>query len=145
MEIEYWWLIAAIVLFLAELLTASFGIICISIAALGGAIAAFCDLSLEWQFLIFAITAILTLIFVRPLLLKMMKVQETKHLSNTDALIGRTARVDEPISNSANTGRVLIDGDNWRARTAENIDTIVTGAMVEIVKVNNNTLIVKPI
>ena len=68
MEIWLYWIIAALILFIVELFTAGFAVICLSIGAGGAAIAAACGASLEMQFLTFAIVTIIALAGVRPLM-----------------------------------------------------------------------------
>ena len=60
MDIWLYWVIAALLLFIVELFTSGFAVICLSIGAIGGAIAAANDASIEMQLLTFAPLAILT-------------------------------------------------------------------------------------
>ena len=64
--------------------------------------------------------------------------------TNMDALVGRTGRVVVVIDNKQNQGRIIVDGDNWRAES-ENNNIINEGEKVEIIKVNSTTLIIKQI
>ena len=59
-------------------------------------------------------------------------------------MVGRRVKVIEEISNENNRGRVLLDGDNWQARSLNN-EMIPEGTLVEIVQLNSIILIVKKI
>ena len=68
MDIWLIWVIIALVLFIIELFTAGFAIICLSIGAGGAAIAAAMEASIEVKLLTFAVVSLLAIIAVRPLL-----------------------------------------------------------------------------
>lgn len=119
MEIYYYWLIAAIVLVILEIATAGFGVICFAIGALGAAVASYLNLSFTWQLGIFAIVSMLAFIFVRPFVLRLLDKRSKDVKTNADALIGRKAVVSETVDAAAHTGRVAVDGDDWKAVTAD--------------------------
>ena len=62
-----------------------------------------------------------------------------------EALYGRTARVTECIDASRETGRIAVDGDNWRARTMTPDMVIPRGETVRIVSNDSIVMIVEPI
>ena len=68
MEVWHIWIIAALVLVIIEIFTSGFAVICLSVGAVGGAIAAACDCSFKIQLLAFALASFVALILVRPLL-----------------------------------------------------------------------------
>ena len=142
MEYYQIWLIAAIVLVIIELLTAGFGVICFAIGALFSALAAYLDLGLLWQLLIFAVTSVLTFIFLRPILIKLLERKSKDVKTNADALIGKAALVSETIDATQNTGRVAVDGDDWKAVSADG-SIINKGEKVKIVSRDSIILTVK--
>ena len=114
MQIWHIWVIIALVFFVMEIFTAGFAVACFSFGAIAAAICALCKVPLVWQFVAFAVVSLLSLIFVRPLILKVFyKGKEEK--TNADALIGKTARVSEALDPVTGKGRVAIDGDDWKA------------------------------
>ncbi len=129
MEIWHIWAIVAILLVIGEILTAGFALICFAVGSVGGAIAAAAGASTEWQLGVFAIATIVAFLSIRPLLRKLSAKDEIP--TNADALIGRTAKVVEPIE-VGGTGRVAIDGDIWQAESPEQSE-IGVGERVEIV------------
>lgn len=143
MEYYQIWLIAAIVLVIIELLTAGFGVICFAVGALFSALAAFLGMdSLMWQLLIFAVASVLCFIFLRPVVLRFLDKKSKDVKTNADALIGKTAMVSETIDPSANQGRVAVDGDDWKAISADS-SVINKGEKVEIVSRDSIILTVK--
>ncbi len=143
MEYYQIWLIAAIVLVIIELLTAGFGVICFAVGALFSALAAFLGVdSLVWQLLIFAVASVLCFIFLRPVVLRFLDKKSKDVKTNADALIGKMAIVSETIDSSANQGRVAVDGDDWKAVSADG-SVINKGEKVEIVSRDSIILTVK--
>jgi membrane protein implicated in regulation of membrane protease activity len=132
MEYYQIWLIAAIILVIIELLTAGFGVICFAIGALFSALSAYFGLGLLWQLLVFAVTSVLTFIFLRPVMIKLLERKSKDVKTNADALIGKTALVSETIDATQNTGRVAVDGDDWKAVSADG-SIINKGEKVKIV------------
>ena len=62
--------------------------------------------------------------------------------TNADALVGRRAVVSERIDAAQHTGRVAVDGDDWKAIAADG-SVIEKGTEVEIVKLGSIILTVK--
>lgn len=142
MEIWLYWIIAALILFIVELFTAGFAVICLSIGAGGAAIATACDASLEMQFLTFAIVTIIALAGVRPLLKRAFYKGGEKVATNASAMIGKRGVVCEEVDGDLEGGRVMIEGVDWRAITADG-ETLTKGTKVEVVAIDSVVLTVK--
>ncbi|MBQ8761535.1 MAG: NfeD family protein [Bacteroidales bacterium] len=143
MEIWQIWVIAALVLFIVEIMTSGFAIACLSVGCLFAAVGSAFELSLAWQIGLFALGSFLAFIFIRPLVLKLMNKNANKNnvTTNTDNLIGRKAVVTEKIENDG-YGRVKIDGDDWKARMEDDGEAEV-GEKVTIVSQESVILTVK--
>lgn len=141
MEIWHIWIIVALVLFIVELFTTGFAVICLSIGCLGGAVAAACATSVEVQLLIFAVVSFVALASVRPILKRSFYKQGEKVLTNASAMVGRHGVVCNAIDQSE-SGRVVIDGVDWKARSVDN-SPIEQGARVEVVAIESVVLTVK--
>ena len=143
MEIWQIWVIAALVLIIIEIFTSGFAIACLSIGCLLSAIGAYLELSLTWQFGLFALGTFLGFIFVRPFVIKLMskKANINKVTTNMDNLIGRKAIVTEKIEKDG-YGRVKIDGDDWKARLEDDGEAEV-GEKVTILSNESIILTVK--
>ncbi len=138
------WLIIAILLVILEICTAAFGSICFAIGAAVAAIAAGIGAGLTWQILIFVVVSMLTFIFLRPFMLKFLDRKSKDVKTNADALVGKRAVVSERIDAAQHTGRVAVDGDDWKA-VSEDGFVIEKGTPVEIVKLDSIILTVKAI
>lgn len=115
------WAVISIVCLILELSSGDFFIICFSIGAVFGIIAAVLGLNVYWQLFIFAIFSLLSIFFVRPVALRYLHKNEPNRASNADALIGRTGKVTEAI-NGNTPGYVQIDGDLWKAVSNSTIE-----------------------
>ena len=142
MQLYQIWLIAALALIIFEIFSATFGAICFAIGAGFSALAAGLSLNLTWQIVIFAVVSLLTFIFLRPFMMKFLDRKSKDVKTNADALVGRKALVSERIDASQHTGRVAVDGDDWKAVSMDG-SIIEKGTEVEIVKLDSIILTVK--
>lgn len=139
----YLWLILGLLLLLVELLTPGFVIACFGIGALLAMIPAALGGSIVWQVIVFCAGALLSLFLLRPFMLRMER-RRPASPTGVEALYGREARVTECIDAAKQTGRVSVDGDNWRARAADPAMVIPRGASVRIVGNESIVMIVEP-
>lgn len=144
MEYHQIWLIAAIVLVIIEICTAGFGVICFAIGALFSALLAYLGGGLIWQLAVFAAASLLAFFFLRPVFLRVLDRKTKDVKTNADALIGRVGLVSETIDNTQNSGRVAIDGDDWKAVSVDG-SVIEKGCKVEVVSRDSIVLTVKPL
>ncbi len=78
------------------------------------------------------------IMFARPLTKKKLKIGKEK--TNAESLVGEKARVIEKVDNIAGTGRAVVNGLEWMARSTEdavtyNVDEIVTISEISGVKI----------
>ena len=137
------WVIISILCLILELSSGDFFLLCFAIGAAIAAIFAGCGASLTWQIILFAVVSALSLLLVRPALIKKLHKPHRVRLSNAEAMIGQQGRVSEPIE-AGGYGRVAIDGDDWKA-VSENGEVIEKGTEVEIVKLESIIVTVKTI
>jgi membrane protein implicated in regulation of membrane protease activity len=143
MQIYQIWLLVAIVLVILEIMTAGFGVICFAIGAALAALAAGLGVDdIAWQIVIFAVVSLLTFIFLRPVVIRFLDKKSKDVKTNADAIIGRKGVVSERIDAAQHTGRVAIDGDDWKA-VSEDGSVIEKGTYVEIVKLDSIIVTVK--
>ena len=135
------WLIVALGLGAAELLTATLDLGLLAVAAFATAGAAALGVSIGLQFLVFAVTATLMIGVVRPI--------ARRHLtrpppvrSGAAALIGREATTLTEVTKSS--GRVRIGGEEWTARPYDPEITIAQGATVDVLAIEGATALVHP-
>jgi membrane protein implicated in regulation of membrane protease activity len=138
-----YWIALALVLLILEIFLPGFVLFCLGMGCLGGAVAAFFDLSVNWQLVFFSVGALLSFFLVRPLLMKHFW-SKGDLKTNTEALIGQRGKVSQDFDPTMKLGRVTVGGDDWRAETQEG-EVLSRGALVEVLRVESNTLIVKPL
>lgn len=141
MEPYHFWLIAAIVLIIVEIFTATFAVLCFAIGCLFAVGADLLGWSINIQILVMVVGTVLSFVLVRPVALKYLN-RKKEVVSNADALIGRIATVSEKIDFNAGTGRVAVDGDDWKAYSNDGA-VIEKGEKVEIVNRDSIILTVK--
>jgi membrane protein implicated in regulation of membrane protease activity len=136
------WIIAAIVLAVGEMLTLSFFLAPFAGGALLAAIvdAAGGGVVLSWG--IFIVTSLLLLLVVRPIARSHRKMPAQLR-TGTAALIGRRGVVVERINNHEAVGAIRIDnGEVWTARTYDDDQTFDVGTRVEVVEIKGATALV---
>ena len=136
MEIWHIWLIAALILVVVEIFTQGFAVFCLSVGAVAASLASACSAGLEGHLIWFSAATLAAFVFVRPLLLKAYRKGRSGRESGVDALKGREAVVSERISAADNTGRVAVDGDDWKAVSVDGTE-IPKGARVTIIDVDS--------
>lgn len=142
MEAWHVWVIAAVVLFIAELLTPGFVLACFGVGAFGAAVAAAAGASLALQVVAFSAATLLVFWQARPVLVRYFQ-EAPAARTNVDALVGRVARVTLPIGPDT-PGRVALDGDDWKAEVHGG-RAVGAGERVRVVRVDSVTLIVEPL
>ncbi|MDR0688132.1 MAG: NfeD family protein [Prevotellaceae bacterium] len=144
MNIDIWqlWMLAAVIFFILEIFTPSFFMACIGIGCAAGSVAAMLGGGTIAQLLFFSLATLAAFFGVRPLVMRYFYRKSDAVRTNVDSLVGRTARVSERLDPAAGQGRVVIDGDDWKA-VSENGAAIEKGEPVEIVKVDSVILVVK--
>jgi membrane protein implicated in regulation of membrane protease activity len=109
------WAILAIASALVEILIPHFGVIFVSAAAVAAALVAWIGGGLAWQLLVFAIVLAASLMILRPRM--MSKLDAPGVPSRTEALVGKRGLVTQDINVTVGTGRVIVEGQDWAARS----------------------------
>ncbi|WP_229054081.1 NfeD family protein [Aeromicrobium sp. Leaf350] len=108
------WIGVASVLAVAELLSLDLVLLMFAIAALAAAAAS--PFMPAWAtMIVFGVISILLLAVIRPRFKRKLHSGPTLSVGHHN-LVGRPAVVDEPVTDVS--GRVMIDGELWTARTA---------------------------
>ena len=139
----HWWAGLAIILLIAEIFVPGFFLFCLSMGCLAAsATAAFTPEPVP-QLIAFSVISLVAFFTVRPILMKRMW-KDNGVRTNTDALAGQRGKVTQDFEPGLRLGRVSVAGDDWRAECTSDRPLHV-GDMVEVVRVDSNTLIVKPV
>ena len=137
------WVIISIVCLILELSSGDFFILCFAIGAAVSAIVAGCGANLTVQIITFAVVSALSLLLVRPALIKKLHKPHRERLSNAEAMIGQQGRVSETIE-AGGYGRVAIDGDDWKAKSVDG-SAIDKDTRVRVVKMESIIVTVEPV
>ena len=147
MNLFIWLWLGAIVLFgVTEVITEGM----VSIWFVAGALAALGVCMSGWalgslsagatQVLVFALVSALALVITRPLVRRFMT---RPHIpTNSDRVVGMTAKVTEVVDNERATGAVYVDGKTWTARSADG-SPIPAGTQVKVQKIEGAKLLVQ--
>lgn len=135
------WLIGAILLAVAETAAGEFTLLMLGGGALvtAGATSAF-DLSMWAQGVVFAVSSVLLLLLARPPLRRYVESKRGDAPSYLESLPGTKATVLRSVSGG--TGRVLIGGEEWSARTPYDGAPIAVGVEVTIVEIDGAVAVV---
>ena len=135
------WLIVAVVLGVAELLTTTLAFGLIAIAAVVAAVVGAFHVGLPFQLAAFVVAAGAGLGFIRPIAIRHLK-QPPPLRTGTAALVGRSAIVLEEVTE--HSGRVRIDGEEWSSRAYDESLVIPVGTKVDVMQIRGATALVYP-
>jgi membrane protein implicated in regulation of membrane protease activity len=135
------WLIIAAVLGTVEIFTTTLAFGLVALGALVAAGAGWAGGDPAVQFAAFVLASAVGLGVARPFALRHVR-QPPLLRTGTAALVGRTAKVLEEVSDSG--GRVRIGGDVWSARSYDETQVIPVGATVDVMHIEGATALVYP-
>lgn len=124
---------------LVELLTANLLFASLAISALAAAGAAGLGADIVVQGITFAVASVLSLLLLRPIALKHLKMKGTPAATNVDALIGAEAITLTEVTDRS--GQVKLTGEVWSAKTQSGV--IAADEKVVVVAIRGATAIIK--
>lgn len=135
------WLVAGIVLIVVEMVSATFVLVWLGVAAIVTGIGAFVVHDLLLQVGLFGVLSIVLLAVTRPLA-KKLRQRKTGYVSNVEHLVGERGVVISRIP-PGGTGTVRVGSDVWSARAERMADAMEAGEWVEVRMVRSATLVVQ--
>ncbi len=136
-----YWLIALVVFLVIEIVTLGLATIWFAAGALAAFAASMLNAPFGVQLVIFFTVSFLLLIFTRPLVQK--RLNESRMKTNVNSMVGREGKVIEAIDNFNETGKVLINGMEWTARSVTEGAQIPVGSKVVVEKVQGVKVLVR--
>ncbi len=133
--------IAGLIFIILEMVVPSMFFLNLAVAAIITALAAIWIASWPVLIIIFAVLSIVSILFLRPLLIKNKKNKETQ-TGMESKYIGKIVKVIEPITKFS--GAITIYDERWEARV-DSDETIPVGSEVKIVKNESLVLTVEKI
>lgn len=140
-QMEIIWLALTAVLLIMEIVTLGLTTIWFAAGALFAFFAALLGMNQGIQIGVFVVVSVVLLFFTRPLAVKYLNTKTIK--TNTEALVGKTARVIVDINNLKSQGQVVINGLEWTARSSDDTVVFKIGDAVTIVGIEGVKLIVE--
>jgi membrane protein implicated in regulation of membrane protease activity len=135
------WLLVAVVSGLLEVSVPYFTFTFVSLASLVAMCAAICAGNWIVQFLSFAVALVLFLMILRPRMLSRLHKSHAMP-SRSQALVGCFGEVTESIDAATGTGRILVNGQDWAAKSEQ---IIAAGQRIVVEDHDGIVLIVKEI
>lgn len=139
----HYWLIAAGVFFIGEIMTVGFLLFWLGISALIAMVVSFFTSNVIIQMSVFIISSIILILATKPLVKKFVNEKNVK--TNAFSLVGKNALVIQDINNLNSVGQIKVDGEIWSAQSSEDDINIPIDSEVKIVKIEGVKAIVKPI
>lgn len=112
------WTLICVLALILEVSSGTFYLMCFAIGAACSIVVSLFATPFWLQVLVFAVGSAVCVFCVRPFAVRYLHPNHADRISNADALIGRTGTVVEPIT-AGQAGYVKVDGDEWRAVTAD--------------------------
>lgn len=133
------WMIGAGVLAVGEMVTLSFFMGPVAVAAVAAAVAALAGGGLAVQIVVFIVASIASLGVLRPVARRHLRTP-TKLRTGTAALVGRQAEVLERVD--ARGGQVRLAGEVWSARAYDDDDVLEPRSRVHVMQIDGATALV---
>ena len=134
------WLIAGVLLAVAELFTLDFVLVMFAAGAFAAAAVGLADAPVLLQVIVFAATSGLGVAAVRPAIKRRLHRGADPAVMGVEAIEGTEATVIEEVGEDR--GMVKIGGELWRARPYDATQIIEAGAQVRVVEVKGATALV---
>ena len=135
------WLIAAVVLAVAEVVNLSFYLFPFAIGAAGAGLVALAGAGTPIAVVVFAVLTAVSFGIVRPIARRHLRTPPQIR-TGTAALVGTTAIVTERIANDEGVGCVRLNGEVWTARTYDDGKVLEPGTRVHVMEIRGATALV---
>lgn len=137
-----YWLVAAGIFLIAEIVTTGFLVFWLGIGALIAMCVSFFIDNLIIQMVVFLVSSVILIFATKPFVQKFLNNKKTE--TNVFSLIGKKALVIKDIDNIDGKGQIKVDGEVWSAESA-NSSNLEKGTEVKIIKIDGVKAIVEPI
>ena len=135
------WLGLFILLLVIEIITVGLTTIWFAAGALAALAANVLGANLIIQIIIFLAVSVVLLIFTRPWAEKHLNRKRVR--TNYERAIGKVIRITEKVDNLDQTGKSVVDGQEWTVRSRNDSDIFEAGALARVVAVSGVKLIVE--
>ena len=133
------WMIAAGVLAVGEIISLSFFMGPVAVAAIAAALAAAAGGGLAVQIVVFIVVSIASIGVLRPVARRHLKTPSQLR-TGTQALVGKQAEVLERVDRRG--GQIKLAGEIWTARSYDEDDVLEAGTQAHVMKIDGATALV---
>ena len=135
------WLGLFILLLVIEIITVGLTTIWFAAGALAALAATVLGAGLIIQIIIFLAVSVVLLIFTRPWAEKHLNRKRVR--TNYEREIGKVIRITEKVDNLNQTGKSVVDGQEWTVRSKNDSEIFEAGALARVAAVSGVKLIVE--
>lgn len=135
------WLGLFIILIVIELFTVGLTTIWFAGGALTAMIADIFGADILAQILLFLAVSCVLLIFTRPWAMKHLNQKRVR--TNYESEIGKIIKLTEKVDNRNQTGKSIVDGQEWTVRSKDDREILEEGALAKVIAVSGVKLIVE--
>lgn len=137
------WLGVFILLLLVEAGTMALTTVWFAVGAFGAILVSLIGVPLWVEIAVFLGLSFTVLFFYRPLAVKYVNAKRVR--TNVEEMVGKEGKITERVDNLSQSGRMLLKGMDWAARTESDESTIEVGTIVKVLKVEGVKLIVEQV
>jgi membrane protein implicated in regulation of membrane protease activity len=141
MDAWLFWIVLAVILAAAEVMSPSFYLAPFALGALLAAVVTGVGAGAVVTTIVFLVSSGLLLGFVRPIARRHLRTPPQLR-TGTAALVGMGAVVTQRVDNDAGSGAVKLDGEIWTARAYDGDEVIEAGRRVHVVEIKGATALV---
>lgn len=135
------WIGLFIILLIIEVFTVGLTTIWFAIGALAAAGVNTLGANLTIQIIVFLAVSIMLMIFTRPWAAKHLNKNRLK--TNYESKIGEVIKITERVDNLRQTGRSIVDGQEWTVRSQDNNVILEKDELAKVISVSGVKLIVE--
>ena len=135
------WIGLFIILLIIEVFTVGLTTIWFAIGGLAAAGANTLGANLTIQIIVFLAVSIVLMIFTRPWAAKHLNKNRLK--TNYESKIGEVIKITERVDNLRQTGRSIVDGQEWTVRSQDNNVILEKDELAKVISVSGVKLIVE--
>ena len=139
MDMTIIWLLILVALLIAEFITLGLTTIWFAGGALAAIIATELGASMIVQIIVFLAVSVVILFLFRPKAVSYFNNKREK--TNADGLIGKEAKIIETVNNKENSGKAIINGQEWTARGKDDKDVFEVDSWVKVDAISGVKLI----
>lgn len=119
------WLALIVIFLVVEIATVGLTSIWLAGGALAALVVELLGLGIVWQIAAFLIVTFILLYFTRPWAQKYLNAKSVK--TNYESLIGQKIKMTERVDNLSQTGKAVVNGQEWTVRAEADGDILEPG------------------